>query len=70
MLAKVDPTVIKGDPDKLAKRLFELAALEDPPMRILLGAEGPALWEPKLKVDEEEREKYKKWTSEGLTFDE
>lgn len=30
-LAKVDPTAIKGDPDKLVKRLYELGNLVDPP---------------------------------------
>jgi hypothetical protein len=69
MLGNIDPSMIKGDPDKLAKRLFELAALEDPPTRILLGVEGPALWGPKLEVDEKEREKYQGW-SDGLSFDE
>ena len=29
MLTKVDPSMIKGDPDKLAKRLYELANIAD-----------------------------------------
>jgi len=69
MLAKVDPSMIKGDPDKLAKRLFELSQLEEPPLRVLLGAEGPAMWGPKLEADEKERKKYAEW-ADGLTFDE
>jgi short-subunit dehydrogenase len=69
MLANVDPSVIKGDPDKLAKRLYELANLADPPLRVMLGLEGPALLQPKLQKDSTEREKYASW-AEGLTFDE
>ncbi|TDL15493.1 NAD(P)-binding protein [Rickenella mellea] len=69
MLAKVDPTMIKGDPDKLAKRLYELANVQDPPLRVLLGLEGPAMLIPKLEKDASEREKYKSW-AEGLAFDE
>jgi len=69
MLANVDPSMIKGDPDKLAKRLYELANLADPPLRIMLGLEGPAMLKPKLERDAAEREKYASW-AEGLTFDE
>lgn len=69
MLAKVDPTMIKGDPDKLAKRLYELANLADPPLRVMLGAEGPIMLKPKLEKDAAEREKYAAW-ADGLTFDE
>jgi len=69
MLAKVDPTIIKGDPDKLAKRLYELANLADPPLRVMLGAEGPIMLKPKLEKDAAEREKYAAW-ADGLTFDE
>jgi len=69
MLATVDPSMIKGDPDKLAKRLYELANLADPPLRVMLGLEGPAMLKPKLEKDAAEREKYASW-AEGLTFDE
>lgn len=68
MLEDVDPAMIRGDPDKLARRLFELAALEDPPLRVMLGKEGPAMLAPKLAKDAEEREKYKEW-AHGLEFD-
>jgi hypothetical protein len=66
-LAKVD-TPIKGDPDKLAKRLYDLANLSEPPLRVLLGSEGPVMMTPKLGRDAAEREKYASW-AEGLTFD-
>lgn len=69
MLTKVDPTMIKGDPDKLAKRLYELATVPEPPVRVLLGMEGPAMLKPKLEKDAAEREKYAAW-AEGLNFDE
>ncbi|KAJ7779141.1 hypothetical protein B0H16DRAFT_1711495 [Mycena metata] len=69
MLADVDPEMIKGDPDKLARRLYELARLDDPPLRVMLGAEGPAMLMPKLAQDEKEREKYADW-AQGLSFDE
>lgn len=69
MLAKVDPSMIKGDPDKLAKRLHELANLEDPPLHVLLGMEGPMMLKPKQEKDAAEREKYASW-AEGLNFDE
>ncbi|KAJ7182842.1 hypothetical protein C8R43DRAFT_911423 [Mycena crocata] len=69
MLENVDPSVIKGDPDKLARRLYELSRLDDPPLRVMLGAEGPAMLAPKLAKDEAEREKYKEWAY-GLEFDE
>jgi hypothetical protein len=69
MLTDLDPSVIKGDPDKLAKRLYELANLADPPLRVMLGLEGPAMFKPKLEKDAAEREKYASW-AEGLTFDE
>jgi hypothetical protein len=69
MLANVDPKMIKGDPDKLARRLYELAMLDDPPLRVMLGAEGPAMLQPKLGKDEREREKYAQW-AHGLEFDE
>jgi len=71
MLAKIDPTMIKGDPDKLAKRIYEVSQIkeEEVPMRILLGDEAPVLLEPKLNRDKEEREKWKGWVS-GLAFDE
>jgi len=61
-------TMIKGDPDKLAKRLYELATLADPPLHILLGTDAPALLKPKLEKDAVEREKYATW-AEGLNFD-
>jgi len=69
MLAKVDPLMIKGDPDKLAKRLYQLANLADPPLRVMLGLEGPLMLKPNLEKDAAEREKYASW-AEGLTFDE
>ncbi|KAJ6564644.1 NAD-P-binding protein [Mycena capillaripes] len=69
MLANVDPKMIKGDPDKLARRLYELARVENPPLRVMLGAEGPAMLGPKLAKDEQEREKYAQWAY-GLEFDE
>ncbi|KAJ6598162.1 hypothetical protein DFH09DRAFT_53830 [Mycena vulgaris] len=69
MLKDVDPKMIKGDPDKLARRLVELAALEEPPLRVMLGAEGPAMLAPKLAKDAKEREQYADW-AHGLTFDE
>jgi hypothetical protein len=69
MLTKVDPSMIKGDPDKLAVRLYELANLEDPPLHVLLGAEGPMLLKPKQEKDAAEREKYASW-ADGLAFDE
>ncbi|KAJ7097524.1 hypothetical protein C8R44DRAFT_717153 [Mycena epipterygia] len=69
MLAVVDPSMIKGDPDKLARRLYELSRLDDPPVRVMLGAEGPAMLAPKLAKDEKEREKYADWAY-GLEFDE
>jgi len=68
-LTNVDPTAIKGDPNKLAKRLYELATLADPPLRVMLGVEGPAMLKPKLEKDAAEREKYAAW-AEGLNFDE
>jgi hypothetical protein len=68
-LANINPSMIKGDPDKLAKRLCDLANLSDPPLRIMLGNEGPAMLTPKLGKDAAEREKYASW-AEGLTFDE
>ncbi|KAJ7489093.1 NAD(P)-binding protein [Mycena latifolia] len=69
MLANVDPSMIKGDPDKLARRLYELANLAEPPLRVMLGAEGPAMLAPKLEKDAKEREKYAEW-AQGLAFDE
>lgn len=69
MLENMDPAIIKGDPDKLAKRLFELGNLADPPLRVMLGAEGPVMLAPKLEKDKQEREKYKEW-ADGLSFDE
>lgn len=69
MLENVDPKIIKGDPDKLAKRLYELATLADPPLRVMLGAEGPVMLKPKLEKDAAEREKYAAW-AQGLSFDE
>ncbi|KAF8516038.1 hypothetical protein JB92DRAFT_2283227 [Gautieria morchelliformis] len=69
LLANVDPSMIKGDPDKLAKRLYDLANLTEPPRRVMLGSEGPAMLTPKLGKDAAEREKYASW-AEGLTFDE
>jgi hypothetical protein len=69
MLANVDPKMIKGDPDKLARRLYELAMLDDPPLRVMLGAEGPAMLQPKLAKNQKEREKYAQW-AHGLEFDE
>jgi len=69
MLVDMDPTVIKGDPDKLARRLYELANVADPPLRVMLGLEGPAMLKPKLEKDAAEREKYASW-AEGLAFDE
>ncbi|KAJ7843049.1 hypothetical protein B0H14DRAFT_3109212 [Mycena olivaceomarginata] len=48
VLTNLDPEIIKGDPDKLARRLYELAMLDDPPMRVMLGADGPAMLSPKL----------------------
>jgi hypothetical protein len=68
-LTNMDPQIIKGDPDKLAHRLYELAMLDDPPMRVMLGAEGPAMLPPKLAKDEKERKKYAQWAY-GLEFDE
>ena len=68
VLAKVDPTAIKGDPDKLAKRLYDLANLEDPPLHILLGQEG-AMLQPHLDKCAAERKKYASWM-DGLSFDE
>ncbi|KAK7052070.1 putative NAD-P-binding protein [Favolaschia claudopus] len=68
MLAEVDPQMIKGDPDKLARRLYELARLDDPPLHVMLGAEGPAMLPTKLEKDEKEREKYSQWAF-GLEFD-
>jgi len=67
MLADVDPAIIKGDPDQLAKRLYELAQLDDPPTRIFLGEEGPALWGKKMEEDKVERKKWESWAY-GLTF--
>ncbi|KIM89540.1 hypothetical protein PILCRDRAFT_190256 [Piloderma croceum F 1598] len=69
VLAKLDPSIIRGDPDKLAKRLYELANLADPPLHVLLGHEGPAMLNPKLERDAAERKKYASW-AEGLAFDE
>jgi NAD(P)-dependent dehydrogenase (short-subunit alcohol dehydrogenase family) len=69
MLTDMDPSIIKGDPDKLAKRLYELANLADPPLHIMLGLEGPAMLKPKLEKEAAEREKYASW-AEGLNFDE
>jgi len=69
VLVNLDPSIIKGDPDKLAKRLYELANLVDPPLHVLLGHESPALLNPKLERDAAEREKYASW-AEGLGFDE
>ncbi|KAJ7176865.1 hypothetical protein C8R46DRAFT_889684 [Mycena filopes] len=69
MLTDLDPEAIKGDPDKLARRLYELARLDDPPLRVMLGAEGPAILAPKLAKDGAEREKYAAW-AHGLNFDE
>jgi hypothetical protein len=43
--------------------------LDDPPMRVMLGAEGPAMLPPKLAKDEKERKKYAQWAY-GLEFDE
>ncbi|KAJ7312986.1 hypothetical protein DFH08DRAFT_927083 [Mycena albidolilacea] len=68
-LTNIDPQIIKGDPDKLARRLYELAMLDDPPMRVMLGAEGPVMLPPKLAKDEKERKKYAQWAY-GLEFDE
>ena len=39
-LAKVDPTAIKGDPDKLVKLPYEPGNLMDPPFRVMLSLEG------------------------------
>ncbi|KAJ6606883.1 hypothetical protein B0H10DRAFT_2074180 [Mycena sp. CBHHK59/15] len=69
MLVGADPSVIKGDPDKLAPRLYELARLADPPLRVLLGVEGPPMLKARLERDAAEREKYASW-AEGLNFDE
>ncbi|KAJ7722897.1 NAD(P)-binding protein [Mycena maculata] len=69
MLADLDPMMITGDPDKLAHRLYELARLDDPPLRVMLGKEGPTMLAPKLAKDLQEREKYKEWAY-GLEFDE
>ncbi|KAJ7290357.1 hypothetical protein C8J57DRAFT_1611179 [Mycena rebaudengoi] len=69
LLENVDPNIIKGDPDKLAQRLHELANLEDPPMRVMLGTEGPQMLQQKLKRDAAEREEYAAW-ADGLSFDE
>ena len=52
----------QGEPDKLAKCLSELANIADPPMRVMLGLEAPALLGPK-------REKFASW-AEGLNLDE
>ena len=68
-LTKVEPTAIKGDPDKLARRLYELANVVDPPFRVLLGLEGPAMLRAKMEKDKVERETFAAW-AEGLTFDE
>ncbi|KAJ7040921.1 hypothetical protein C8F04DRAFT_184346 [Mycena alexandri] len=68
MLADIDPRMINGDPDKLARRLYELARLDDPPLRVMLGTEGPAMLMPKLAKDQKEREKYADW-AQGLNFD-
>jgi hypothetical protein len=68
MLTNVDPSVITGDPDKLARRLYELAQLDAPPLRVMLGKEGPAMLPPKLAKDALDRETYKEWAF-GLEFD-
>ncbi|KAJ7677921.1 NAD(P)-binding protein [Mycena polygramma] len=69
MLTDIDPKMIKGDPDKLARRIYELSTLEDPPLRVMLGADAPASLEAKLARDQKEREKYAQWAY-GLDFDE
>jgi hypothetical protein len=85
IMENLDPNIIKGDPDKvtlctgkhpwtdgrpqLAQRLHELANLEDPPMRVMLGVEGPQMLQQKLKRDAAEREEYAAW-ADGLSFDE
>src|ERR1700675_2746681 len=61
------PSVVKGDPDKVAKRLYELANLADPPLHLQLGHDAQALLKAKLERDAAEREKYVSW-SEDLNF--
>jgi hypothetical protein len=68
-LSNMPPEFLKGDPSKLAKKVVEASLLEDPPLRLLLGAEVPSMAQAKWDKDAAEREKYGKW-SEGLTFDE
>ncbi|KAJ7687699.1 hypothetical protein B0H17DRAFT_1203412 [Mycena rosella] len=69
ILANVDPSMIKGDPDKLARRLYELGNLVEPPLRVILGEDGPVMLAPKLAKDAKEREQYADW-AHGLAFDE
>jgi NAD(P)-dependent dehydrogenase (short-subunit alcohol dehydrogenase family) len=71
MIGNVDPTMIKGDPDKLAKRIYEVSKIEEGevPVRILLGEEAPAMLGPKLEADAKSREKWASWVG-GLKFDE
>lgn len=68
-LSSMPAESLKGDPTKLAKKIVEASLLEDPPLRLLLGAEVPSMAQAKWDKDAAEREKYVEW-SEGLNFDE
>jgi short-subunit dehydrogenase len=65
---KMKPEDLTGDPNKMVKKVWELARLENPPFRILLGKDAWGGVEAKRKRDWEEWEKYRSW-SEDLEFD-
>ena len=49
-----------GDPIKGAKAIYELAILEDPPLRVVIGTDAYAAIMAKLKAYDENYRKYEK----------
>lgn len=47
-----------GDPKKAAKAMYQLAVMEDPPLRVVLGSDAYAAIQTKLKTYGENYKKY------------
>ncbi|TCD71474.1 hypothetical protein EIP91_008854 [Steccherinum ochraceum] len=63
-----NPPGRRGNPQKAAERLYELAGLEDPPMRLVLGSDAIRRTRQQSAAVAVEVDKFEAW-SDGLGFD-
>lgn len=56
-----------GDASKAVKRIYELAALPEPPMRLILGQDGIRYIRAQQQKITSDLEKYESWSTDLLT---